>query len=170
MLKNILTAAVLSALLGACAATGSGNAFPARADQLSARTEQAAAAVRQREAKENIIAYYDADGDAARFQHLPLLNMQFKGGGDVVAFFQRLRLAAHAGYGRSERFTGLRVRRGKQRRVKKAADAAAADAGNAPFARLLGEIVNDFQAYRTKKEPRIAVSLMLQGFKRGQRL
>lgn len=61
MLKNILTAAVLSALLGACAATGS----PARADQLSARTEQAAAAVRQREAKENIIAYYDADGDAA---------------------------------------------------------------------------------------------------------
>ena len=26
------------------------------------------------------------------------------------------------------------------------------------------------QAYRTKKEPRIAVSLMLQGFKRGQRL
>ena len=65
MLKNILTAAVLSALLGACAATGSGEAFPARADQLSARTEQAAAAVRQREAKENIIAYYDADGDAA---------------------------------------------------------------------------------------------------------
>ena len=65
MLKNILTAAVLSALLGACAATGSGNAFPARADQLSARTEQAAAAVRQREAQENIIAYYDADGDAA---------------------------------------------------------------------------------------------------------
>ena len=42
MLKNILTAAVLSALLGACAATGSGNDFPARADQLSARTEQAA--------------------------------------------------------------------------------------------------------------------------------
>lgn len=65
MLKNILTAAVLSALLGACAATGSGEAFPARADQLSARTEQAAAAVRQREAKENIIAYYDADGDVA---------------------------------------------------------------------------------------------------------
>ena len=65
MLKNILTAAILSALLGACAATGSGNAFPARADQLSARTEQAAAAVRQREAQENIIAYYDADGDAA---------------------------------------------------------------------------------------------------------
>ena len=65
MLKNILTAAVLSALLGACAVTGSGEAFPARADQLSARTEQAAAAVRQREAKENIIAYYDADGDAA---------------------------------------------------------------------------------------------------------
>ena len=27
-----------------------------------------------------------------------------------------------------------------------------------------------FWAYRTKKEPRIAVSLMLQGFKRGQRL
>ena len=26
------------------------------------------------------------------------------------------------------------------------------------------------QAYRTKKEPRIAVSLMLRGFKRGQRL
>ena len=112
----------------------------------------------------------DADGDAARFQHLPLLNMQFKGGGDVVAFFQRLRLAAHAGNGRSERFAGLWVRRGKQRRVKKAADAATADAGNAPFARLLGEIVNDFQAYRTKKEPRIAVSLMLRGFKRGQRL
>ena len=65
MLKNTLTAAVLSALLGACAATGSGEAFPARADQLSARTEQAAAAVRQREAKENIIAYYDADGDVA---------------------------------------------------------------------------------------------------------
>ena len=27
-----------------------------------------------------------------------------------------------------------------------------------------------YAAYRTKKEPRIAVSLMLQGFKRGQRL
>ena len=26
------------------------------------------------------------------------------------------------------------------------------------------------RAYRTKKEPRIAVSLMLRGFKRGQRL
>ena len=26
------------------------------------------------------------------------------------------------------------------------------------------------EAYRTKKEPRIAVSLMLRGFKRGQRL
>ena len=40
MLKNILTAAVLSALLGACAATGSGNAFPARADQLSASAKR----------------------------------------------------------------------------------------------------------------------------------
>ncbi|OAM30065.1 MULTISPECIES: hypothetical protein [Eikenella] len=65
MLKNILTAAVLSALLGACAATGSGDAIPAQADQLAARTNQAAAAVRQREAQENIIAYYDADGDPA---------------------------------------------------------------------------------------------------------
>ena len=34
-----------------------------------------------------------------------------------------------------------------------------------------GEIAaQEFEAYRTKKEPRIAVSLMLQGFKRGQRL
>lgn len=65
MLKNILTAAVLSALLGACAATGGSDAIPAQADQLAARTNQAAAAVRQREAQENIIAYYDADGDPA---------------------------------------------------------------------------------------------------------
>lgn len=64
MLKNILTAAALSALLGACAAPGS-DPFPARAGQLDAHTGQAAAAIRRPEAGKNIIAYYDADGDPA---------------------------------------------------------------------------------------------------------
>lgn len=62
MLKKVLITVALSALLGACATRGS-DPIPAQADQLAAHSGQAAVAVRQREAKENIIAYYDADGD-----------------------------------------------------------------------------------------------------------
>lgn len=62
MLKKVLITVALSALLGACVTRG-GDPIPDQADQLAALSGQAAAAVRQREAKENIIAYYDADGD-----------------------------------------------------------------------------------------------------------
>lgn len=63
MMKKLLAAALLSALLGACAATAPQGNVPAHATALNAAADYAGKQVRQSEQK--IIAYYNADGELA---------------------------------------------------------------------------------------------------------
>ncbi|MDO4693597.1 MAG: hypothetical protein Q4A62_03085 [Eikenella sp.] len=64
MTKKLLAAALLSALLGACATTAPQNNVPANATTLNAAADYAGKQLRQNEQK--IIAYYNADGELAQ--------------------------------------------------------------------------------------------------------
>ena len=87
------------------------------------------------------------DGGAGAFEHRALLDMQFEKRPDVVAhgFRKRLWIAA-------ERFQRLGERApvgknlGQQRLVEQARHSPRADAGNAAFAGLFGEEIDQFEA------------------------